>query len=143
MRHFLLLPSCLALCACAGLTARRPETSIDLDIPATYRAASSSGEKKVSTGWVSQFQDGKLSSLVAEAIRHNQNLEIAASRLRSAKAGTIIGRAASLPDINASGGTSASYDSFSNSSSENFNLRLNASWEPDLWGRLRNIRKAS
>lgn len=79
-----------------------------------------------------------MTKIVKEALAHNQGLKAAAHRLKAAKEGTIIGRAARLPSVNASTNYRAT-DSLQSSSSESYGISLNAAWEPDLWGRLRNL----
>lgn len=79
-----------------------------------------------------------MTTIVKEALAHNQGLKAAAHRLKAAKEGTIIGRAARLPSVNASTNYRAT-DSLQSSSSESYGISLNAAWEPDLWGRLRNL----
>ena len=69
---------------------------------------------------------------------HNQGLKAAAHRLKAAREGTIIGGAGRLPSINATTSFRKT-DSRDISSSENYSISLNAAWEPDLWGRLRNL----
>ncbi|MFT6379308.1 MAG: multidrug efflux system outer membrane protein [Paracoccaceae bacterium] len=79
-----------------------------------------------------------MTKLVNESLTHNQGLKAAAHRLRAAKQGTIIGRAARLPSVS----TSTNYresDGKNTRASENYSISLNASWEADLWGRLRNL----
>ena len=44
-----------------------------------------------------------MSAMVNEALQHNQNLKVAAARLRAAREGTIIGRAQRLPSVDFSG----------------------------------------
>ncbi len=83
-----------------------------------------------------------MSRLVREALQNNPNLKATAHRLRAAKQGSIIARANRLPSVNASGSARRS-DGFDAPDSQSYALSLNASWEPDLWGRLRNLQNAS
>ena len=101
---------------------------------------------KSPSGWLNEFQSSAMSKLVLEAVDHNPNLNASASRLRAARHGTIGPQAARLPRLNAS--TSASRSRNGNgdnlrSISESYGLSLNASWEPDIWGRLRDLSDAS
>ncbi len=140
--RFLLFSSVL-FTACAGLQTPLPEKKISLNIPETYREASNSQNTHITRSWLPELEDVRLSRLVTEALKHNHTLQAAAAQLRSARQSSIIGRANNLPSVTASGSSSANYSGFSNETSESYSLSLNASWEPDLWGRLRNIEKAT
>jgi multidrug efflux system outer membrane protein len=141
----------LLLQGCTALTMQRPvtdaESKFEFNIPAVWKSAAEGTQGRISTGWLRTFRDSEMDGLVDEALKRNQNLRIAAARLRAAKHGTIIGRAARLPSISASG--SASGSRFGNGpdlpaeTNENYRLSLNAAWEIDLWGRLRDLDKAS
>lgn len=130
----------LTLLSCESLT--RPRTSANetalISAPTIFKQARSGQHEKISTGWISQFKDPQMADLVDEALKHNQGLKAAAHRLRAAKTGTIVGRARLLPSLNASTARSSS-DGRNTTRSESYSLSLNASWEPDLWGRLRNL----
>ncbi len=134
----------LALASCSTRSKPQAVSETTLSTPAAFAAAAAtSGQnKKISTGWLREFGDARMTKLVNEALLHNQGLKAAAHRLRAAKQGTIIGRAARLPTLSAS----TSYretDGRNIASSENYSLSLNAGWEADLWGRLRNLDLAS
>ena len=110
--------------------------------PAAFTAASQGKNRKISTGWLGAFRDKRMEQLVNESLAYNQNLKAAAYRLRAAREGTIINGAARLPSLNAS--TSYSRNAGERiKSSDSFGLSLNASWETDLWGRLRDLESAS
>ena len=130
---------------------QRPEadTSVveELDVPSLWKSASEGDNDQISSGWLASFKDSEMSAMVMESIEHNQNLKVAAARLRAAKEGTIIGRAQRLPsvDFSGSGSRTRSGDGPDNSSDRNTNygLTLSAAWEIDLWGRLRDLDLAS
>ncbi|MDE0861245.1 MAG: efflux transporter outer membrane subunit [Akkermansiaceae bacterium] len=132
----------LCLTGCEALKGPQAVTTSKIDGPAVFAAAQSGQNAKISTGWLSEFDDARMTKLVMEALKHNNNLQSAAHRLRAAKEGTIIGGAARKPTVGAStgyrrsGGENVSF-------SASYSLSLNASWEPDLWGRLRNSDLAS
>ncbi len=139
LRHLLGLNLLLTLPSCLSI-AGPPQAAATATIsgPEAFATARSGQHQKISTGWLREFRDPRMSKLVNEALLHNQSLKAAAHRLRAAKQGTIIGRAARLPSLTAS----TSYretDGRNTPSSENYSISLNASWEADLWGRLRNL----
>lgn len=77
-----------------------------------------------------------------EALEHNRSLKAAAARLREAKEQPIIARARQLPSVDI-GGRGSVTDGSSISNMQNYGLNLAASWEPDLWGRLRDLTSAA
>ena len=138
------LPTALAiglaatLVSCEALKGPKAVSSKKLDLPGAFSQAKSGQNAEISTGWIKEFRDSRMTKIVKDALAHNQGLKAAAYRLKAAREGTIIGRASRLPAINAS----TSYrktDSQEVSSNENYSISLNAVWEPDLWGRLRNL----
>lgn len=138
------LPTALAiglaatLVSCEALKGPKAVSSKNLDLPGAFSQAKSGQNAEISTGWIKEFRDSRMTKIVKDALAHNQGLKAAAYRLKAAREGTIIGRASRLPSLNAS----TSYrktDSLDVSSNENYSISLNAVWEPDLWGRLRNL----
>ena len=128
--------------SCTALKGPQAVQTSNIETPKVWAEANSSSNARISSGWLREFDDPRMTKLVNEALEHNFDLKAAAARLRAAKEGTIIGRSSRLPSLNAS----TSYrrtDSEQISVTENYSLSLNASWEPDLWGRLRNIERAS
>ena len=145
MRCLLLFfsPSVLLLVGCA-LTenGKGPAEGAAIDLPSLWKEASSGQHGKISTGWLSEFRDPRMNSLVQEAVKRNHNLQAAAYLLRSARESTITGRAARLPRISASGTTSRSHAGLGPSpgiSTRSYALTFAASWEIDVWGRLRDL----
>lgn len=133
----------LGLAAClAGCSFQAPINDLAIRTPGTWAEASRGKEGKISTGWVSEFPDAGLKRSVNEALEHNRSLKAAAARLREAKEETIIARARQLPTLDAGtrGGTSDGPDF---SRIQSYDLNLAASWEPDLWGRLRDLTRAA
>jgi NodT family efflux transporter outer membrane factor (OMF) lipoprotein len=102
------------------------------------------------TAWWRKFNEPKLNSLITRAIDANQDLKIAASRVAEAKAARTIARADYFPQVSAGGGavrsqTSEAGSSFGQGGQTNnfFNLNLDASWEPDIFGGTRRNVQAS
>jgi multidrug efflux system outer membrane protein len=126
----------------SGCGLQSPTDSLAIRTPGTWAAASSGNEGKISTGWLSSFSDPGLSRSVNEALANNRSLKAAAARLREAKEQTIIARARQLPALD-SGGRGSVTDGPLVSRTESYGLNLAASWEPDLWGRLRDLTRAA
>jgi outer membrane protein, multidrug efflux system len=94
----------------------------------------------VPNGWLTQFQDAQLEKLVAEAMAYNADLQIAAARMEAAEANARAAGAALFPQVNfgAHGGGKLGGDG-----SGVQGIGLFASWELDLWGRVRAQRAAA
>jgi multidrug efflux system outer membrane protein len=94
----------------------------------------------VSDSWLASFGDAQLSATVAEALAHNADLRVAAARVEQARLYAKLAGARLWPsvDLLARGGGKLSGD--------NSGLQggvLTASWELDLWGRVRYGRAAA
>ncbi len=123
----------------------------DLTPPGAWASAGSDNQGRVLFGWLKDFNDPDMERVVAEALKYNRDLEATGARLRVVKEGTIIGRAARLPQIGVSGsGTYAEtrtkdgtgdLQSFANT--KNAGLSLSAAWEMDLWARLSDLERAA
>jgi NodT family efflux transporter outer membrane factor (OMF) lipoprotein len=94
--------------------------------------------------WWEMFGDRELDALAARVEVSNQNIQLAAAQFRVAQALTEQARAGLFPTVSA--GTSvirskspslSNQPNFANGAVDNFNLNLTASWEIDLWGRVR------
>ncbi len=126
---------------CQNLKHLSPVSTTQISTPKAWASAQKGSHQKVSTGWLAEFKDSRMSRLVNEALKNNHDLKAAAHRLKAAEQGTIIGRANRLPSVSSSTSYSRS-DSQNSSSSESYRISLNANWEADLWGRLRNLENA-
>lgn len=126
----------------AGCAFQAPIDDLAIRTPGTWTEASSGTEGKISTGWLSEFSDAGLKRSVNKALAHNRSLKAASARLREAQEEKIIARARSVPalGIESRGGTTDGPDV---SRIQSYNLNLAASWEPDLWGRLRDLTRAA
>ena len=114
--------------------------SLVIHTPAVWQFAQNEHNHIIAQGWLQGFSDSRLHAIVRQAQENNQNLQAAAARMRAAKELTIQSRAALLPRLNA-GGSGSLADS-DKGSSERYGLTLASSWEPDLWGRLRDLNRA-
>ncbi|HLZ66391.1 MAG TPA: efflux transporter outer membrane subunit [Aliidongia sp.] len=98
--------------------------------------------------WWEAFHDPALDALEEQVTAANQDLKVAVARFDEARADAKTAQADYYPTIDASG--SASRSGFSRrvgnplprSTSNNFSLGLDLSYEIDVWGRVRNQAKA-
>lgn len=98
--------------------------------------------------WWESFHDPQLNALEEKVDVSNQNIAASAANVQAARALIRQARAQYFPTVTANPGMSNTRIStaFGQTIGANFNtysLPLEASWEPDLWGRVRNTVKAN
>jgi len=136
--------ACAALAGCALAPAPkvediRAQSMGNAQVPAQWTGAASNAAP-VADGWIRDFGEPGLERLVADAIAYNPDLMIAAARVEAAEAAARAAGAALYPQANlgARGGGKMSGDG-----SGLQGVGLFASWELDLWGRVRAQREAA
>jgi NodT family efflux transporter outer membrane factor (OMF) lipoprotein len=147
MRHraLTLFPTIVLLTACVSAPERlQPE--IHVTIPESYGTPANPGA--LETEWWNRFQDDHLPSLIGLALESNYNLHAAVARLDRATAEARIAGADLKPNlgVSVSGGRQrqnfvgfpfGTGDEVPSSTFDRAGLSLDASWEIDLWGRIR------
>ena len=101
--------------------------------------------------WWEIFRDAQLNALAQQIEVSNQNVQVAEARLRQAEALVEQSRAGLFPTLTANASATRSRTpsvsgsvSSSNPAPVNvYNLSLNASWAPDLWGSVRRAIESS
>lgn len=95
-------------------------------------------------GLLSLFDDEGMNQIAQEALTNNLNIRIALLRLEEAGYETDIAGGSRLPalDGDVSGGRTSTAGEMGSTISS-YELRLNASWEVDVWGRLAALRDAA
>ncbi len=129
----------------------------ELALPASFEHTSA-GASIATVDWRAYFADEGLSALVAEALANNLDLQIALQRIEIARASIRASTDALLPQISAAVGAGVTrYGRYTTDGSGNatteitpgrltpnpvgeLSIGLQASWEADLWGRLRSLR---
>ena len=145
----LLSASVIGLSGCASLNSLskiKPEpTSVMAQevTPIAPKWDEAAPEDLPTTDWVGSFSDGTLSQLVGEALEANTNIRSAAARVEVAQQQAKIARADKLPIVNATGSYSRTETSIPFQNPTNISAGLAASWEADLWGRIRDGANAS
>lgn len=93
--------------------------------------------------WWSVYKDATLNSLLSQVSLSNQNVAEYAAQYRQAQALVAQSRAALFPtlDYDASTTRSGSHTDSTRTTSSSHQAALNASWELDLWGKLRRTRE--
>jgi NodT family efflux transporter outer membrane factor (OMF) lipoprotein len=106
------------------------------DLPSQWATMQTTvGEVKVD--WLAELNDPVLDALVAEAQKNNRDLQAMAASVESARALSNQAATALSPQLGASLG-STSGGAVEGSGSNNLNVGIQASWEADLWGRIRS-----
>lgn len=114
-----------------------------LVVPAAYKESGDwqpADPRPVASGlaWWQAYGDPVLNALMTDAERANQNIRQAEAAYRQAKALADADRAGLFPSLGLSGGaTRALTNSSGVRMGNDVSLGLAASWEPDLWGRVR------
>jgi multidrug efflux system outer membrane protein len=137
----LLVAGVLAGCA-VGPDYRRPS----VDTPAAYRYEPAAVADTANTEWWKQFGDPVLDGLIADALANNKNVRIAAANVEQAAGAFVATRSPLFPQFGY--GAEGSRDRFSKDTANpisqgtknpqtNYQAGATASWEIDLWGRIR------
>jgi NodT family efflux transporter outer membrane factor (OMF) lipoprotein len=92
--------------------------------------------------WWEMFGDPQLNALARRVEISNQNLRVAEARFRQARALVRQARADLFPIVSGSAAAGRSR-SPSGGAASSYELGLDASWEPDLWGRVRRSVEAA
>ncbi|MBK1854583.1 efflux transporter outer membrane subunit [Verrucomicrobiaceae bacterium 5K15] len=125
-----------------------PSDQPQIEVPKAWAATTGGTSGKISRGWVKDLNDSRLPKLVNEAMTNNPSILATADRLKAARASVIRARANRLPSLSASSGASRSRTNSdanggATSYSSSTSISVGASWEFDLWGRLRHLHTAA
>jgi NodT family efflux transporter outer membrane factor (OMF) lipoprotein len=140
-----------ALSGCLPAVRRMPEAA-RVTAPEAWReplpstgSSTDGGAGAIDPQWWRAFGDPVLAALVQAALARNSDVLIAVSRVDEARAQAELAEAARLPALNASLGVQAgrSLTATGISTSRSFQPGLQASWEADLFGRIRNQIRAA
>jgi multidrug efflux system outer membrane protein len=147
-RCALALSIAAALSGCTvGPDYRRPEVAT----PAAWRIGSAEASEISNVAWWEQFQDPVLSGLVGSAIRNNKDLAIATAHVEQAFAQYGITRSALFPQVGSdasaarlrAGENGPAPVAPGHATFNDYALSLSASYELDLWGRLRRATESA
>jgi multidrug efflux system outer membrane protein len=147
---WLCLSMLLVLAGCAvGPNYHRPA----VETPAQFNnsADPDSTNSLADLAWWQVFNDPTLTNLIHIALTNNYDVRLAATRVEQARALAIQARSQYFPqagyDLNVYRGKNASAGSANASgggaTTDSYLAALNASWEIDLWGRIRRLNEAA
>src|SRR5882762_499702 len=143
----MLLAASLSACM-VGPDYQRPE----VEIPPAWRLGATEAGEISNIAWWEQFQDPALSTLVRTALENNKDLQIATASVDQAFAQYGITRSALAPQVDA--GASAAKQRLSETTGpvrvpsalatfNDYSVNLSASYELDVWGRLRRATESA
>jgi outer membrane protein, multidrug efflux system len=140
----------LLMLAAAGCVTKKPPTGDEIRgqsmggvVVTNEWKAGAAAAGTIQDNWLAGFNDETLSALVVEALTNNPDLRVASARVEQSAAYLGVARAQLRPAINLLGTTGLKMGGASDLSSALQGLMLGASWELDLWGRVRYSRNAA
>lgn len=104
-------------------------------VPAGWSAPGAGGVATPLVQWWERLGDPELTALISEALAANTSVRSAQAALQQSRALVDVQTAGTLPQLGASG--SAQRGRASGSTGNSFSAGFDASWEPDVFGRLR------
>lgn len=116
-----------------------------MDMPVAWKDGSEHREV-LDVQWWKRFADPVLNKFIAEALIYNRDILAAVARAEYARAQLGLARAELFPLVNAEAqGTPTWVDNskVSGGATAPFSAGFSASWELDLWGKLRNANEAA
>ena len=121
--------------------------------PPTFRGqATAEAVSFADAPWWEVFQDRSLKALIQEALRSNYDVSIAVARVQEARANLSIARSDLYPSFDYNGGASRSKVGPGvlgqpggpvRSATSSYFATMSASWEVDIWGRIRRSTEAA
>ena len=141
----LLIAICITGCA-IGPDYKRPA----IDVPESYRYEPEKTAETANTEWWKQFNDPVLDQLIAEALANNKDVKIAAANVEAAQGILMSTRSALFPQISYSGTALRQRLSRNNivaapdpNPYTSLQAFAGASWEIDLWGKIRRLTESA
>lgn len=120
----------------------------NINAPAAYRFEDKEARDTANSQWWRQFQDPVLDALISEALLNNKDIQLAAANVEKAAGVLAQTRSPLFPKFDYSGsGTRQRLSEVGSTPVNNpqnmYHLLGNASWEIDLWGRIRRLSEAA
>ena len=107
---------------------------------------STSNINEIKTSWENFVQNETLKKVVELAIKNNKDLKIAILNIESARATYRVSKADNFPTINANANTTRAKSLGSTNTtsiSQNYNANLSASYEIDLFGKIKSLNESA
>ncbi len=144
----------LVLAGCVPALKQEPRPA-NTNVPETFAGRAADKATSATTRSIDFFKDSKLAALVEEALKNNQELNITALEIDIARSEVMVREGEFLPKLDARAGlglekvgryTSQGVGDEQGGVPEHlpdFKLGFFASWEVDIWGKLRSATKAA
>lgn len=136
-----LLPAAALLSSCA-VFGPNDRTDINSALPRRFSILSDQNADDQNLWW-KNFQSAELNALVDEALSNSPSIRQAWARLAQANALATISGASRYPSLSYDASAAASRDSIDKETVESYSAGLNASYELDLWGRIKSEKEAA
>lgn len=138
----LLAVSTAAVLSACNLAPKYQQPKVDLPAEQFRYDARDNGVRAAAVGWQDYFADPRLHRLIEIALKNNTDLRTASLNAEQVRTQYAIARADRFPGLNGNG--SATRSGNANGAGNAFSAGLGiASFELDLWGRVRNTSQAA
>ncbi len=119
-----------------------------VDTPSAWRVSDQNAKDLANTAWWEQFNDPVLNDLIATALRENKDLLIATARIEEYAGRYGVTRAQLFPQVGLGADAGRQLGSvggadLANRTYNTYDMLLSASWEIDLWGKIRRQSEAA
>src|SRR5215470_3294906 len=125
----------------------------NVNAPSAFIYETKDAQNLVDTDWWKQFGDTVLDQLIAEALAHNMNVKVAAANVEQSIGVLTQTRSGLYPQIGYTGlaerarqseaGVAPEVARLLPNPSDTYQAALTATWELDLWGRIRRLSEAA
>jgi outer membrane protein, multidrug efflux system len=146
MRRLIVLSLAVLLAGCMmGPDYIRPT----IDVPKSFNYEPKEMSETANTEWWRQFNDTVLDQLIADALANNKTVKIAAANIEQAAGILMTTRSYLFPQLNYSGTGARQYLSRTGATVppknpyNSFQVLAGATWEVDLWGRIRRLTESA
>lgn len=130
----------LTLSSCGIYTKYKPATEVPENLYGEEVAAADSLDNIGNLSWREVFTDSQLQALIEQGLQNNTDLQSAQWRVKEAEAAMLSAKLAYLPSFALSPqGTASSFDKAK--ATQTYTLPVTASWEIDIFGRVRNAKR--
>jgi multidrug efflux system outer membrane protein len=124
----------------------------NVEVPVGFRYQGRETQETANTEWWEQFQDPVLDRLIAEALANNLNIKIAVANIEQSAAVLVQARSPLYPQVGYGGSAarerasetgSVPLPSVLSNPATSYQVLASASWEIDLWGRIRRLSESA
>ena len=138
MKKIICLLSAAALLSSCGIyTKYKPAKDVPEGLFGQEVNATDSANNLANLSWRQVFTDPQLQGLIEKGLQNNTNLLTAQQRVKESEATLLSSKLAYLPSFSLTPqGTVSSFDKAK--ATQTYNLPVTASWEVDIFGRIRN-----